>query len=242
MLESYSKNITFKQMPPPQAPTLFVELVQFHAGSDGGSSSNRSTSRPPSHRSGPSYSAQSPPYAHHGQPLAPIQQPPPPPPPPLPQGVPFHSLSVPTPPPPPWSRWAPMSTPTMPPSTQRRAPNGDGLRGHALLQPNPRKRKHPEEMNHHQTGPIEDDGRFSTSYPLKRHAGPSLNPTPISTPPRPVQTLSPSLAMIVSPTNQAVHTSPRTQLPPLRRNGSSGSPLLPPVKSLMGDPSRGAPL
>lgn len=239
MLESFSKNIVFKQMPPPQAPTLFVELVQFHAGSDGSSSSNASISRAPSHRPGPSYSTQPPIYAHHGQTLPGIQHPPPPP--PTQVIAPFHSSSGPTPPPPPWSRWAPMSTPTMPPSTQRRAPNGEGVRAHASVQPNPRKRKHLEEMHHHQTGHIEDGGRLSTSYPLKRHAGPSLNPTPVSTPPRPVQTLSPSLAMIMSPTNQAVHTSPRTQLPPLLRNGTSGSPHLPPVKALIGDSSRGAP-
>ena len=236
MLEAYSSSIIFKQMPPPQAPTLFVELVQFHAGSDGSLSSNMSGSHPPIHRSAPSYSAQPPMYAPHGPPLPGIQHPPLP-----PQVVPFHASSVPTPPPPPWSRWAPMSTPTMPPSTQRRAPNGESLRPQPPIPPNPRKRKLPEEMHHHQAS-IEDEGRLITSYPLKRHAGPSLNPTPVSTPPRPVQTLSPSLAMIVSPTNQAVHTSPRTQLPPLLRNGTSGSPLLPPVKSLMGDPSRGPPL
>ena len=235
MLEAYSRSIIFKQMPPPQAPTLFVELVQFHAGSEGGSSSSASSSRLSIHHSTP-YSAPLPtPYVHHGQPL--IHHPPPP-----TSTSSFQMQPGPAPPPPPWSRWAPMSTPTMPPSIQRRSQNGEGSRTNGTRS-NSRKRKHAEEIPHQQTP--EDDGRLSSSYPLKRHAGPSLNPTPVSTPPRPVQTLSPSLAMIVSPTNQAVHSSPRgTQLPPLLRNGgSSGSPLLPPVKSLMGgEPSRGPPL
>lgn len=233
MLEACSRSIIFKQMPPPQAPTLFVELVQFHAGSEGGSSSSTSSSHPSIHHSTPYSAPAQTPYIHHGQPL--IHHPPPP-----TSTSPFLMQPGPAPPPPPWSRWAPMSTPTMPPSTQRRSQNGENSRN-GTIPPNSRKRKHAEEMP--QQGP-EDDGRLTSSYPLKRHAGPSLNPTPVSTPPRPVQTLSPSLAMIVSPTNQAVHSSPRgTQLPPLLRNGSSGSPLLPPVKSLMGgEPSRGPPL
>ena len=140
------------------------------------------------------------------------------------------------PPPPPWSRWGTMSTPAMPPSTQRRN-NGESSRSNGTT-PQPsastsKKRKHVEEILIHHQHLTEDEPRIS----LKRHAGPALTPTPMS-PPRPVQTLSPSLAMIVSPTNQAVHTSPRgNQLPPMR-NGSSGSPVLPPVKSLIGGESR----
>jgi len=143
------------------------------------------------------------------------------------------------PPPPPWSRWGTMSTPAMPPSTQRRN-NGESSRSNGTPQPSAstsKKRKHVEEIPiHHQHLAEENEPR--SSFPLKRHAaGPALTPTPMS-PPRPVQTLSPSLAMIVSPTNQAVHTSPRgNQLPPMR-NGTSGSPVLPPVTSLMGGESR----
>ncbi|KAF9534118.1 jumonji superfamily protein [Crepidotus variabilis] len=249
MLDAYSKSIIFKQMPPPQAPTLFVELVQFHAGSDGASIPTPSNSRPVSHRAIPSYPPPPPlppsyAHAHHGPPPSMTHAPPPP------SVSTFHSSAAP--PPPPWSRWAPTSTPTMPPSTQRRAPNGEGPRTIAPYpppQPTSRKRKHPEEMqhhhhhHHHHHPRPEDDNRLISSYPLKRHAGPSLTPTPISTPPRPVQTLSPSLAMIVSPTNQAVLSSPRgAQLPPLMRNGANGSPILPPVKSLMSGDSRGPPL
>ncbi|KAF8969379.1 hypothetical protein BDZ97DRAFT_1915337 [Flammula alnicola] len=153
-----------------------------------------------------------------------------------------------------------MSTPAMPPSTQRRSANGgESSRSNGTPQPSAstsRKRKHVDDLppapsqqqqqqhhQHHQQHqqhhlhPSEDDLRpTSSSFPLKRHAGPALTPTPLS-PPRPIQTLSPSLAMIVSPTNQDVHTSPRgNQLAPLR-NGNSGSPILPPVKSLIsGDP------
>jgi len=130
----------------------------------------------------------------------------------------------------------------MPPSTQRRN-NGESSRSNGTT-PQPsastsKKRKHVEEtiILQQQQHPTEDEPR--SSFPLKRHAGPTLTPTPTPmSPPRPVQTLSPSLAMIVSPTNQAVHTSPRgNQLPPMR-NGSSGSPVLPPVKSLIGGESR----
>ncbi len=45
--------------------------------------------------------------------------------------------------PPPWSRWGTMSTPAMPPSTQRRNGNGDGSRSNGTPQPSgSRKRKH----------------------------------------------------------------------------------------------------
>lgn len=248
MLDTFSKSIIFKQMPPPQAPTLFVELVQFHAGSDAGITSASSSSHPIGHAPLPSYPTPPPlppsyAYPHHGPPI--MTHPPPP-----PSMSSSHAPGAP--PPPPWSRWAPMSTPKVPPSTQRRAANGEGPRM-SVPPPLPpstsRKRKHTDDMSdyHHHYSHVprlEDDNRLNSSYPLKRHAGPSLTPTPASTPPRPVQTLSPSLAMIVSPTNQAVHTSPRgTQLAPLMRNGTtSGSPVLPPVKSLIAGDSRGPPL
>jgi len=240
MLDSFSKTIIFKQMPPPKAPTLFVELAQFQPGSDGSESSSVSASRPKNQRPPPpppqSYPLnQGPSYSHHNpihHPIS-IQHAPP-------VVTTFQAVPTAAPPPPPWSRWGTMSTPSMPPSTQRRAPNGEGPRSNSNAAAN-RKRKHMEEMQHHPPpAPAEDDNRSNnSSFPLKRHAGPALTPTPVS-PPRPTQTLSPSLAMIVSPTNQAVHTSPRgNQLPPMMRNGPGGSPLLPPVKSLIGGDSRG---
>ena len=244
MFDTFSKDIIYLHLPAPYRQTLFVELMQFQPGSDGGAT-------------GTSVSAPMPrPQIMNHQPM--VGRPPPNShsfshhnPHPSTSTVPHASSSMsnfsasPTthpsaPPPPPWSRWGTMSTPAMPPSTQRRS-NGEGSRSNGTPQPSAstsKKRKHVEEIPvHHQQHHIEEEPR--SSFPLKRHAGPALTPTPMS-PPRPVQTLSPSLAMIVSPTNQAVHTSPRgNQLPPMR-NGSSGSPLLPPVKSLIGGETRPA--
>lgn len=287
MLEVYSRKILIKKLPPPNTPTLFVELVNFQPGSDENSSSstpssNNSVSAPVPRPSPPQITIQHPmtssssssfpkppiingsvPPPHHSphNSITAIQHSPPP------TMATFNPVWTPNPyapPPPPWSRWGTMSTPAMPPSTQRRNGHNSSANSNGTPQPagaSSRKRKHVDDhppSNHRpspqpqpqtQTQPqpqqqslhpprVEEDVRQTSSpYPSKRHAGPSLTPTPLS-PPRPVQTLSPSLAMIVSPTNQAVHTSPRgnNQLPPLR-NGASGSPLLPPVKSLIsGEP------
>lgn len=275
MLDTFSRSLVLKKLPSPQTHTLFVELVQFQPGLDGTMST--SASAPPTRpqmimnhhippraqqsNAGLSFSHHSP----HGS---------------LSAAHPFESsmapfAAVPTsgghaPPPPPWSRWGTMSTPTMPPSTQRRG-TGEG-RSNGTPQPSAsssKKRKHveepplpqhhhqqqqqqqrPQEPHLHQQHPSEEDMRSmnsSSSYPLKRHAGPLLTPTPLSPPLRsaqppqqtPQQTLSPSLALIMSPTNQTVHASPprNHQLPPLR-NGSSGSPLLPPVNTLISGDAR----
>lgn len=265
MLDTFNKGIILKKMPPPHMHTLFVELVQVQPGCDGTTSLNGSVSAPmhrpqvfTSHafRASMAGASTMPPFSttHHGpsQSISAIQH--------TSSGMSTFSASSSAPngyatiPPPPWSRWGTMSTPSMPPSTQRRGGHtgGESSRANGTPQPsgpNSRKRKHvdeglppsqnrPQHM-HHQQHPSEEDVRPSNSaFPLKRHAGPSLTPTPLS-PPRPIQTLSPSLAMIVSPTNQAVHTSSSNQLPPLR-NGTSGSPVLPPVKSLMGEPRPGS--
>lgn len=267
MLDTFSRSLVLKKLSPPQTHTLFVELVQFQPGLDGTMST--SASAPPTRpqmimnhhippkaqhtNTGLSFSHHSP----HGSLSAahPFE----------PSMAPFAAVPTPgghAPPPPPWSRWGTMSTPTMPPSTQRRG-TGEG-RSNGTPQPSAsssKKRKHvedplphhqhpqqqrpPEQHPHHQQ-PSEDDMRpmnSSSSYPLKRHAGPLLTPTPLSPPPRPAplpqQTLSPSLALIMSPTNQTVHASPPRahQLPPLR-NGSSGSPLLPPVTTLISGDAR----
>jgi len=266
MLDTFSRSLVLKKLLPPQTHTLFVELVEFQPGLDGTTST--SASAPPARpqiminhhippraqntNAGLSFSHHSP----HGS---------------LSAAHSFESsttafAAVPTPgghvpPPPPWSRWGTMSTPAMPPSTQRRG-TGEG-RSNGTPQPaasSSKKRKHteepppphhhhqqrPQEQHHHHQHPSEEDVRSmnpSSSYPLKRHAGPLLTPTPLSPPPRsaqpPQQTLSPSLALIMSPTNQTVHPSPprNHQLPPLR-NGNSGSPLLPPVNSLISGDAR----
>ncbi|KAH9482356.1 Lysine-specific demethylase lid [Psilocybe cubensis] len=264
MLETYSKVVILKQLPNPQMHTVFVELINFQPGLDlPTATSSHPVSRPSqqivTHHPIPTMSLSHPPngngiVSHHHynpHPLTAIQHSPPP------SMNAFNpaawtQTSQFVPPPPPWSRWATMSTPAMPPSTQRRGGNsngnGESSRLHGTPQPGPssasvppRKRKHIDESPHlpnasnHQS---EEDLRpTSSALPMKRHAGPTLTPTPMS-PPRPVQTLSPSLAMIVSPTNQAVqvHSSPgaraTTQLPSLR-NGANGSPLsvqIPPVR------------
>ena len=250
MFDSFSKDIIYLHLPAPYRQTLFVELIQFQAGSDGGPATSGSVSAPiprPQIANQPvlgrQHNANSHTFSHHNPQLSSSSTGP-------------HTSSMnnfsasPTthpsaPPPPPWSRWGTMSTPAMPPSTQRRNNVESSRSNGATPQPSAstsKKRKHVEEVishqHHQQQHPAEDEPH--SSFPLKRHAtGPALTPTPTPmSPPRPVQTLSPSLAMIVSPTNQAVHTSPRgNQLPPMK-NGSSGSPVLPPVKSLIGGESR----
>ena len=233
MFDTFSKDIIYLHLPAPFRQTLFVELIQFQPGSDGGATSASVSAPIPgpqivNHQPmlGRQHNTNSHTFSHHNpQPSTSTSVP--------------HTSASPTshpsaPPPPPWSRWGTMSTPAMPPSTQRRN-NGESSRlNGTTLQPSAstsKKRKHVEEILIHNQHLTEDEPR--SSFQLKRHAGSAPTPTPMS-PPRPVQTLSPSLAMIVSPTNQAVHTSPRgNQLPPMR-NGSSGSPVLPPVKSLIG--------
>ena len=243
MFDTFSKDIIYLHLAAPYRQTLFVELIQFQPGSDGvttGTSVSTPIPRPQAISHQPMLERQHPnshSFSHHN-------------PHPSTSTMPHASSSMSTfsaspvahpsaPPPPPWSRWGTMSTPAMPPSTQRRS-NGESSRSNGTPQPSAstsKKRKHIEEIPHHLQHHTDDEPR--SSFPLKRHAGPALTPTPTPmSPPRPVQTLSPSLAMIVSPTNQAVHTSPRgNQLPPMR-NGSSGSPVLPPVKSLIGGESR----
>ena len=261
MFDTFSKDIIYLHLPAPYRQTLFVELIQFQPGSDGGATSvsaSASGSASGSASASTSASASAPiprpqivnhqpmlgrqlnlnPHSfsqhHNPQPSTSTTAPH------TSSGMSSFSASPTThpsaPPPPPWSRWGTMSTPAMPPSTQRRN-NGESSRSNGTPQPSAstsKKRKHVEEIlihQHQQQHLTEDEPR--SSFPLKRHTGPALTPTPMS-PPRTVQTLSPSLAMIVSPTNQAVHTSPRgNQLPPMR-SGSNGSPVLPPVKSLIG--------
>ncbi|KAF8165656.1 jumonji superfamily protein [Crassisporium funariophilum] len=277
MHDTFSKDMIYQKLASPNRHTLFVELMQFQPGSNGTftsvsapvarsqminhhphSSSARAHPNPHAHPHPHPHPPNSHTFSHHNQhgAVSAMQHPP---------SSSMNTFSASSssssshaPPPPPWSRWGVISTPSMPPSTQRRN-NGEGSRSNGTPQPSSstssssRKRKHLEETPHHSHqhphshhGPLSadaDDMRASSSsaFPLKRHnAGPTLTPTmtPMS-PPRQVQTLSPSLAMIVSPTNQAVHTSPprSNQLAPLR-NGSGGSPLLPPVKSLIAGEGR----
>ncbi|PFH49242.1 hypothetical protein AMATHDRAFT_76277 [Amanita thiersii Skay4041] len=233
MLDTFSKDIIFKRLPPPYTQTLFIELVRFQPGqpdvlpSNGSRSSisdNHQHYTPP--LPGPSHphtipvslqiSASS--NAVSAQPASSNQH---------------------APPPPPWSRWATMSTPSRPPSTQRRQIQIPEAPCPPTLPPPSRKRRHAESS----ASGAEDYPRTTTVPPGPHGPEPApkrrilQGPLPIATQPppapaRPTQTLSPSLALIVSPTNESVeiHTSPKTTYIPVR-NGKSGSPL-PPSKGV----------
>lgn len=230
MLDGFSKDIIYRRLPAPYSPPIHLELIRFQPGQPDVHATN-GAARPPTH--------------HHYAP-------------PLPGPVLPHAVSVPmhitpssssvstssassgqphAPPPPPWSRWAPMATPSRPPSTQRRQIQIPEAPYPPPLPPPPRKRKHVEAASPGN----EDPSRTSSAGPeptSKRRIvqGPSppapqspasqaVTPQPI--PPRPAQTLSPSLALIVSPTNEPfdLRSSPTTSYP--MRNGSSGSPRTP---------------
>ncbi|KAK2465991.1 hypothetical protein APHAL10511_001632 [Amanita phalloides] len=230
MLDTFSKDIIYRRLPAPYTPPIHLELVRFQPGQPDVLPAN-STPRAPSHQ-------------HYVSPLpGPI--------PPYAVPVPMHitpsSSSVSSssassgqphaPPPPPWSRWAPTTTPARPPSTQRRQIQIPEAPCPPSLPPPLRKRKHADT-----TSPAsEDQSRTTSAGPepsSKRRVVQGLSPTapqspasqaltPQSVPPRPAQTLSPSLALIVSPTNEPVdlRSSPTTPYP--MRNGSSGSPRTP---------------
>jgi len=211
MLDTFSKDIIYKKMSPPYTQTLFVELIRFLPGQPENVTTNGSASRviagSMNHHSLTGIASHSG-SSHHAH--APVSVP-----------VPASSLSTfsasssatqHVPPPPPWSRWGTMSTPSRPPSTQRRQP-ADTPR--ATPQPT-RKRKHVEEPH-----PSEDIGRVtSSSVPFsKRRAVP--------------QTLSPSLAMIVSTDQPSPRSSFSVQPQPPMRNGSNGSPPVLALKLVM---------
>ncbi|KAF8638539.1 hypothetical protein AX17_002082 [Amanita inopinata Kibby_2008] len=234
MLDTFSKDIIYKRLPPPYTQTLFIELVRFQPGQPDvlQSNGNRTSSQTNHQHYAPALPGPSHPHAV-----------------PLPMHITPSSSSVSTssspsqhvPPPPPWSRWAPMSTPSRPPSTQRRQIQIPEAPCPPPLPPPPRKRKHADTVS----SPIEDSMRTalvpasslgSEPTPKRRilQGPPPIAPQP---PPRPAQThevpqkisqkLSPSLALIVSPTNQSVdvHSSPQTTSYIPIRNGSGGSSL-----------------
>lgn len=232
MLDSFSKDIIFRRLPPPYTPPIHLELVRFQPGQPEVLSPS-SVPRPPSRQH----------YAlPHPSPMPPYAVP-----------VPMHlapststlttvtsaSLGQPhPPPPPPWSRWAPMTTPSRPPSTQRRQIQIPEAPCPPPLPPPPRKRKHTES-----SPPSEDQSRTTSVGPepapkrrIVQGPSPTASQSPASQaptptlqpmPPRPGPTLSPSLALIVSPTNEPIdlRSSPTTSYP--IRNGTNGSPRTP---------------
>ncbi|KAG6910147.1 hypothetical protein DXG01_012906 [Tephrocybe rancida] len=226
MLENHSKDVLYQKLPPPFSQTLFVELLEYSWGASHttrpvtttprSSTSNHHTPRSiPSH-AGPSnrdhyLTPHSPPMSrsHPNE---------------TPNGSPSSQYTT----APPWSRWTTVSTSGPPPVAQHRH---NDYPAPVPQQAYPsRKRKHFEDVSS-----PEDLSRVNSSAssgpPPKRR--PPVPPAQLSSPPdapvRHVQTLSPSLAMIVSPVDhQVITSSPRASYIPLPlRNGSSRSPSMP---------------
>ena len=116
MLDTFSKDIIYKELPPPYTQTLFIELIRFSPGQPDTVSANGSSTS-----SGSSFAPTQPPpangHTYHPRTL------PPPPPPRAPIHPPPHRVNVPAalmPPPPPWEiKWTrpvpPPSSATLPP-------------------------------------------------------------------------------------------------------------------------------
>jgi histone demethylase JARID1 len=113
MLDTFSKDIIYKELPPPYTQTLFIELIRFSPGQPDTVAANGPSSNP--HPSGTSSHA-----LHHLPPNGHSYQPRPLPPPPLRAPVhqysPPHQVNAPAgpmPPPPPWEvKWTrPVPTP-----------------------------------------------------------------------------------------------------------------------------------
>jgi len=243
MLDTFSKDIIYKELPPPYTQTLFIELIRFSPGQPDTVLANG----PPSHSISISSHApiHPPPNGHSYHPRT------------LPPRAPIHPYSPPhrinapaahVPPPPPWEiKWtrpvpAPASAPLPPtlsaaPSTPASSSSArhlsvssstappvasDDVRLPAVappLTPPSRKRKYPE-----------GDATSERASPYESPSYKRLTPTaelPVPTPPQPLaslptsssssssapgpgpgpgpsghrstQTLSPSLAMIMSP-------------------------------------------
>ncbi|THV08208.1 hypothetical protein K435DRAFT_824791 [Dendrothele bispora CBS 962.96] len=208
MLDSGSQDVIYMSLPNPYMQTLFVELIEYAAGQPEtiqhiAQYDHLSQSRPP-------------PTTHQA---------------PLPQSAPTiqHSPSSSQVPPPPWSRWGTVATPSRPPSTQRRQ---------TMDIPHPsRKRKHPEdpEESHHPASslPTESTSKRRAVLPPpapQAHTHTSVPPPPVQSSPVQTQTLSPSLAKLMSPVDQ-VSPRPLYGASPhlIARNGHeshSSSPLM----------------
>ncbi|KAF5332034.1 hypothetical protein D9758_014588 [Tetrapyrgos nigripes] len=210
MLEQGSQEVIYVNLPSPYQHTLFVELVKYSPGQ-------------PEH--GPQYS----PYTQRSPPPIMYQAPVPPAAPMIPS--PPSNSQV---PPPPWSRWAPMTTPSQPPSTQRR----QTVEAHSS-----RKRKHEDNEDNYPpmaSLPIDQSSKRRAVLPAPVPPPESAPSTPLPPPVQtqtPTQTLSPSLAKLMSPVDQ-VSPRPIYNAPPhphphphssARSNGHEshhGSPLM----------------
>jgi [histone H3]-trimethyl-L-lysine4 demethylase len=224
MLNDFSKEIIFVTMLLPFTQTLFVELVRFVPGQPDNVPTNGSVTRSVSTRP-PAPSPSSRPHALSH----PLSQPshaastsatP----------APTHSTSTLDlrgpisvvnphlpPPPPPWSRWGTVSTPLRPPSTLRRQPTD-----HARSTPpqSSKKRKHAEEVNGDDATKASSSSRARSPKRRVNAETPPSVPTPPSGPTaRPTQALSPSLAIMLSPTVSRVAPRPPSSIVGPSSNG-----------------------
>ncbi|KAJ3931969.1 MAG: jumonji superfamily protein [Lentinula lateritia] len=222
MLDTFSKTIIYKAMGQPYTQTLFVELLKFTPGQPdthaGGSA------QPPS-SSGPRASSIEVPGQHLVPPPthAPIALSPP-----VSVGAlnAATNVAVQNVPPPPWSRWSTVATPSQPPSISRR----HELPPVSLLSQehqDTRKRKHVEDSTREDLLPpmssltepaakrriiLPPVHHHNSLPPIQSHPPRASHPpqtrTPVLPPPTPQnQSLSPSLARLMSPVDQ----SPRSQ-------------------------------
>ncbi|KAH7887375.1 PLU-1-like protein-domain-containing protein [Phlebopus sp. FC_14] len=227
MLDSCSKDVVYTKMLPPYTQTLFVELIRFSPGqpeSLNGAPPSRGATTPSMPRSaepGPSLHHR---HSHH----TPLPLPTPP--------TPVYELvrqpssnGHHVPPPPPWSsQWrsitpAPASIPTRRSEAPPEPP-------HSVSPHSGKKRKFVDES----PGPEVPSGSRS---PKQRRLPQTPVPLPAPPPARAMQTLSPSLAMIVSPVD--TEPSPRAaSLTPFPGTSSSSSHVksrpsdTPPVRSV----------
>lgn len=234
MLDSFSKDVVYTKMLPPYTQTLFVELIRFTPGQpeSANGAPPRSLPVPSMPRSadpGPSSS-----HRHHAHPHhSPLPLPTPP--------TPVHEFARQpstnghyVPPPPPWSSQWHSITPT--PAIPRRseAPDQPPLVPLPISPHGGKKRKFvddsptPPDIPHGHSGPGSGSGSASGSRSPKqarRHPQTPVQP-PASVPARAMQqTLSPSLAMIVSPVD--TEPSPRLSLS-VPYGSSAPPPALPP--------------
>jgi hypothetical protein len=230
MLDTFSKEMIYKKMPPPYSQTLFVELIRFTPGQPEVAPTNGATARAPSslhssprsHSSHPISSRH--PLLHHGSP--PIH---------IPMEVfpdPAHPNHIP--PPPPWSRWGTMSTPGRPPSTHRR--QSTSARSTPQPPASSKKRKHVDDMSATEgLSRVSSSSSISAGPASKRRAVPVPHPSQIndvSSPPRLMQSISPSIAKLLAPeslmtvTEEMTDNWPRPR-PSLGNGTSTGkSPLI----------------
>jgi [histone H3]-trimethyl-L-lysine4 demethylase len=192
MLDSFSKDLIYTKLDLPTSPTLFIDLVKYVPGQpDIGINNPHSQAAT---RYPPPVSVRG--FTNGSQYPASLSAP-----------SSSYTSHVPNPPwnTEPWSRWAPTTSMVMPPSH----PQAEAMPS--------RKRKLPddtEESRYHR--PHQVQSLSSPSLTMRRDEPryapppPAPPPAPSRTPPpstRPRQTLSPSLAMIMSPPDEVM--SPR---------------------------------